>query len=172
MIEKKTELKEILKLAPACRCESCSHGCKMGSGLLADGDKKAIAKFLNVAEKELAESYLEEVTLLNRKMLRPKILREGKPYGRCMFYDDEKGCTVHPVKPLQCKVSMGCGAHGEELMAWFMLNHILDIDDPESIRQYSVYLKSCGKLIKGGKLSEIVEDKATLRKISNYTILR
>ena len=171
MIQKNTPLKEVLKLAAPCRCNACNHGCKYGSGSLAGDDATKIAAFLGVSEEELKKGFLEEVELFNKKLLRPKLISENKPYGRCVFYDDEKGCTIHEVKPLECKTSISCKPYGEELSVWFMVNQAVDLQDAESIRQYGQYLKSGGKVIPGAELEELVPDKEKLRKILGYEIL-
>jgi len=162
----------VLKLAPACKCDFCNHGCKVGSGMLAMDDAKKLAEFMNISEQELKEKYLEEVELFNKTMLRPKLLRKGKPYGQCTFYDDAKGCTVHEAKPLQCKIAMGCKDYGEELMTWFTVNHVVDANDAESIRQYAQFVKNGGKMIPGAELKDLVPDKNKLKKILSYEILK
>lgn len=173
MIHKNTPLKEVLKLAAPCQCNACNHGCKFGSGSLAGDDAKNIARFLNIPEEDLKKHFLEEVELFNKKLSRPKLIRENnKPFGRCIFFDDEKGCTIHPVKPLECKTSIQCKDYGEELSIWFMVNHIVDAEDPESIRQFANYIKSGGKLIPGASLQDLVPDKEKLKKILNYEILK
>ncbi len=173
MITKQTPLKNILSLAAPCRCNACSHGCKYGSGFLAEGDEKGIAKFLKISVEELKTEFLEEKDMFNKKMLRPKLLKEaGKPYGQCIFYDDNKGCTIHKVKPLECKTSISCKEYGEELSVWFMVNNIIDPNEPESIRQYAQYIKSGGKIIPGADLESMVPDKEKLKKILSYELLR
>ncbi|MDO8481199.1 MAG: hypothetical protein Q7S65_05310 [Nanoarchaeota archaeon] len=161
---------QILALAPPCSCKDCSHGCTIGSGFLAEGDKEKLATFLGISVQRLESEYLEEAFLFNKKVWRPKILRTGKPYGKCVFY--ENGCKVHDAKPLQCKVAMGCKPYGEELQLWFMLNHLIDTKDPESVRQYAQYLKAGGKTLPGGKLEELVPDKKRLQEILSYGRLR
>lgn len=171
MITKNTPLKEVLKLAAPCRCNSCNHGCKYGSGSLAGEDTKNIAAFLMISEEELKKGFLEEAELFNKRVFRPKLLRDKtKPYGRCIFYDDNKGCTIHEVKPLECKTSIQCKDYGEELSVWFMVNSIVNTNDPESIRQYAQYIKSGGKVIPGAELEELVPDKELLKKILSYEI--
>lgn len=173
MIHRNTPLKEVLALAAPCRCSHCSHGCKYGSGLLSLDDSKKMASFLRISEEELKKGFMEEVELFNRKMLRPKQIKQNnRPYGRCVFYDEEKGCTVHQAKPLQCRTSISCKEFGEDLGIWFMLNHIVDANDPESIRQFAQYIKSGGKLIPGASLGEIVPDPEKLKKILSYEILK
>ena len=165
MITKDTSIEEIQKLAPACSCEQCNHGCKLGSGFLAKGDKEKIASFLKIDVKELEKKYLEKLRLLNKDMFRPKLERKnGMPFGKCNFFKDNK-CSIHSVKPLECKIAMGCREYGEELTQWFMLNHILDINNKESIREYASYLKSGGKTLSGGELKELIPDKKKLKKM-------
>ena len=169
MISKKTKLKKVLELGK--KCKKCGHCCSHGSGALADDDLKKIAKFLKTTEKELEKTCLEEVERFNTKRLRPIIIKKGKPYGRCIFLDDKKGCKINPAKPLECKVG-NCSKHGEDLSLWFMLNYFVDPDDPESVRQYASYLIRGGKTLKGGRIEEIVVDKKKLKEILNYKILR
>lgn len=169
MISKKTNLKKVLELGKICK--KCGHCCSHGSGALADGDLKKITKFLKTTEKELKKTCLEEVEKFNTKRLRPITIKTKKPYGRCVFFNKKKGCVIHLVKPLECKVG-NCSEHGENLSLWFMLNYFINPDDPESIRQYAAYLRSGGKTLKGGKLEEIVPDKKQLKKILEYKILR
>jgi Fe-S-cluster containining protein len=156
MIHKDTELKEVLKLAAPCMCNSCRNGCKYGSGFLVGNDSKNMAKFLSIPEADLKRDYLEEVEMFNNKMLRPKLLRKGNnPYGRCIYYDDEKGCMIHQAKPLQCRTSIACKGYGEELSLWFMVNYIVDAKDPKSIEEFSKYLKYGGKTIEGASVEEL-----------------
>ena len=173
MITKNTPLREVLKLAAPCQCDSCNHGCKFGSGALAEGDSKNISGFLKISEEQLKKDFLEEKELFNKKILKPKLIKaKGKVHGRCVFYDDNKGCTIHEVKPLECKTSIQCKDYGQDLSIWFMVNHIVDSNDPESIRQYSQYIKSGGKVIPGAELENLVPDKEKLNKILSYGILK
>ncbi len=172
MITKNTPLKEVLKLANPCKCNACTIGCKHGSGFLMDEDIEKIAGFLKIKEEELKEKFLEEVDKFNTKLFRPKILRQKKPYGKCVFFHDEKWCKIHEVKPMECKIAMGCKDYGEQLSLWFMLNNFVNRDDPESVRQYASYIKSGGKILQGAELKDLVPDKERLKKILNYQLLR
>jgi len=167
-ITKNTPISEILKLSQECR--QCGHCCSHGSGFLIGDDLKNIAEFLGVTEKEVKEEYLEEKELFNTKLLRPKLIKRDKPYGKCIFLENKK-CKIHKVKPLQCRVG-NCNEYGERLSIWFMLNYLVNNEDPESIRQYAAYLKSGGKTIPGGKLEELVPAKERLRKILNFEELK
>jgi Fe-S-cluster containining protein len=167
-INAKTPLNEILELGMVCnRNNNC---CNHGSGFLVEGDAEKIAKFLRINEEKLKKKYLEEKEQFNKKLWRPKLKAKDMPYGKCIFFKGN-GCSIHKVKPLQCRTG-SCSKYGEELSVWFLLNYIIDKDDPESIRQYALYIKSGGKVIPGGKLEDIVPDKKKLEKILNYNMLR
>lgn len=113
---------------------------------------------------------MEEKELFNKKLLRPRLKTKDKPYGECIFFSNN-GCSIQKVKPLQCRVG-NCNEYGEQLSIWFMLNYLVDKDDPESIRQYSAYLKSGGKTIPGGKLEDLVPDKNKLKRILEFEDIR
>lgn len=169
MLKKNTPLKDVAELGAP--CNKCGHCCSYGSGALADEDAGNIAHFLGISEEEFREKYLEETEKFNTKRFRPKLLKKDKPYGRCVFYEDKIGCKIHDVKPLQCKVN-NCSEHGEELSIWFMLNYFVNKNDPESIRQFNAYLKSGGKTLPGGRLSDFVPDKKKLKRILKFEILK
>ena len=171
-LTKNTPLKEVLKLTYPCKCEACNNGCRYGSGTLMEEDVPRIAKHLGITEDVLKKEFLEEVEKFNTKKLRPRILRKEKQYGRCIFFDKEIGCKIHEVKPLECKISMSCKSYGEELSLWFMLNHFVNENDPESVRQFATYLKSGGKTMQGAELKDLVPDKNKLKKILSYNILQ
>ncbi len=170
-LKKNTPLKDVLGLGHPCKCGACSIGCQHGSGALVREDYPRIAKFLGIIEEELKKNFLEEIEKFNTKRHRPKILRKGKPYGKCIFYDEKIGCKVHEVKPLECKLSMGCKPYGEQISVWFMLNHFVNKDDAESVRQYASYLKTGGKLLQGAELENLMPDKEKLRKILSFEII-
>jgi len=151
-------------------CTSCSHACTMSSGFLVGDDFAKLAKHLGVTEAKLKMNWLESVRLYNKTMWRPKLLREsGKPYGRCVFFDDHENCTIHAIKPLHCKVST-CGTYGEQLSQWFMLNHVIDANDPVAVREWAQTLKH-HPTIPGGELHEIITDEDKLKKVLGYEIL-
>ena len=163
----------MLKLAAPCRCNSCNHGCRYGSGSLAGDDANNISSFLGISKEELKKGFLEEVDIFNKKVLRPRLVRkEGSLHGQCVFFDEKNGCTIHKVKPLECKTSISCKDYGEDLSVWFMVNYVVDSKDPESIRQYAQYIKSGGKLVPGASLQDLVPDQKRLKKILSYEILK
>jgi|TARA_B100001971_G_scaffold187336_1_gene187967 hypothetical protein len=171
-LTKNTPVEEVLKLVHACKCEACTNGCKYGSGFLVNDDISRIAKHLGITEEVLKKEFLEEVEKFNTKKYRPRILKKHKPYGKCAFFDQEIRCRIHEAKPLECKVAMGCKDYGEQLSLWFMLNHFVNENDPESLRQYATYLKSGGKTLRGAELKDLVPDKEKLKKILSFELLK
>ncbi len=171
-LTKNTPIKEVLKLAHPCECNACNNGCKYGSGFLVNQDIAKIAKHLGITEDVLKKEFLEEVEKFNTKKFRPKILRKNKQYGKCIFFDEEIGCKIHEVKPLECKLSMACKPYGEQLSLWFMLNHFVNENDAESVRQFAAYLKSSGKTLEGAELKDLVPDKEKLRRILSFETLQ
>jgi Fe-S-cluster containining protein len=169
MITKSTSLAKVLKLGE--ECKKCGHCCKHGTGFLVKDDIPKIAKFLGISEKKLKKKYLEPVTRFNATLFRPVTIKNDKPFGVCVFYDNDKSCTIHKVKPLHCKVG-NCSEYGEELSVWFTLNYFFNEDDPQSIREWKIYLDSGGRNISGGKMEELVPNKQALKKILNYEVLR
>ena len=166
-VKKNTPLKKVLELGRACK--RCGHCCRHGSGALVKDDLKNIAIFLGINQEELKKEYLEEIEKFHTRLLRPKIIKQGKPYGQCVFLDG-KDCKIQKVKPLECKIG-NCSEHGEELSLWFMLNHFVNKNDAQSIRDFATYLKAGGKTLQGGKLEDFVPDKNRLKKILSYKIL-
>ncbi len=171
MINAKTSLKKMIELAPDCRCRACETGCNYGSGFLAENDLKNIAGFLGMTDKEVMENCLVQVNMFNTPMLRPKTEKQGKPYGKCAFFDESKGCVINPVKPIQCRIATGCQGHGEDAITWFFLKYAVNPSDPESIRQWAEYLKH-HKVINGAELFALIPDEKKLQQIMNYEILR
>ena len=167
MITKQTPLIKILEIGK--ECKRCGHCCKHGSGFLAGDGIKKISGFLQITEKELKKDFLEEIEKFNTKRYRPVTIKKGKPYGVCTFYTAD-GCRIQPVKPLECKVG-NCNQYGEQLSIWFALNYFVNKSDPESIRQYAIYLKT-HNTIPGGRLEELVPDKEELKEILEFKKLR
>lgn len=172
IISKKTPKEIVLKLGGECDAHSCekrSHCCSYTAGFLAEDDLKKIAAHLNLKEDELKEKYLEEKRMFNTLALKPKSLKKDKPYGPCIFLNNKEGCSIHSVKPLQCKLYT-CKEYGFDLMQWFYLNHLVNPKDPQSVREYAEFLRF-NEPIPGGTLEELVPDKQKLGKILSYELM-
>jgi len=166
ILTKLSPRKEVMEMGK--ECDKSGHCCKFGGGFVIKGDIKRLAKHHNMSEKEFEEKYLDEHISFNTKHHRLKSNKhKDKPYGPCVFLGEDNLCTIHNVKPLHCKVGSCCHKAGEELSIWFALNHFVNPDDPESVRQWASYLKS-HPTIPGGELHELVPDKKELKKILSY----
>ncbi len=168
-ITKDTPLRMIRELGK--ECKMCGNCCSHGSGLLVNEDLARLARLLQIKEKELKKTYLDEVEMFNTKALRPRAIKGNKQYGPCIFYDKKKGCTIHIAKPFQCLIT-NCGPYAEQIIQWFYLNYLVNPDDPESVRQWASYLEHKEWVIEGGNLHQLVPDAEKLRKILSYEILR
>ncbi len=170
LISIKTPKEKVIELGKV-NCGNCVHCCSFGSGVLEDADIPRTAKFLRVTEEELKKKYLEEVEKFNTKRFKPRILKKnGLPYGKCIFLNEKHGCTIHEVKPLQCKIG-SCDTNSSDLQKWFDFHYFLDLDDPESVRQYALWLEF-NEPLPGAELSELVSDKKKLKKILNYELIK
>jgi len=166
-ITKDTPKEEIIERAS--RCKMCGNCCSVDSGYVIESDIPKLLEFFKVSEEEFKKKYLDKCEKFNKTIFKPKRVKGKKPYGRCVFLDNGK-CSVHEVKPLFCRL-VNCSKDCRDMMLWFDLNYIVDEHDPESIRQYALYLRH-GPTIKGGELHEIVPDKKRLKKILDYEIIK
>ncbi len=79
------------------RCTRCGNCCTGTPGYVwvNDAELAAIADFRG--------ELVEEVTGLHTRLAKQgRTLRE-KDNGDCVFYDRERGCTIYPVRPRQCR---------------------------------------------------------------------
>ncbi len=166
IITTKTPKKKVIELGST--CDRSNHCCKFTTGFLVEDDLLNIAEFLNLTPKQVKENYLDKQRIFHREFLRPRTIKKDKPYGRCVFLKEE-GCSIHPVKPLHCKVAT-CRPYGEELLQWFYVNYLVDKNDPESVRQYANYIKFKDP-IPGADLHELLS-KELLEKYLDYHDLR
>ena len=168
MINYYTTEEKIMKLVHPCRCNKCENPCKFGSGAFINGETEKAAKLLNMSKKEFEKKYTEDITKFNTTLKRPKIQREqDKPYGKCIFYEEDIGCKIHKAKPYECKIAMGCKPYGEELITWFDLKYFFNPDDPESLRQYKIYVESGGHVLEGLELEKFQDELEKIEKFED-----
>jgi Fe-S-cluster containining protein len=159
--EMPVEVVESLADTP-CKKLNCTKCCEHGTGAATQDDLKQIAHHLGLSVDALKEKHFDTITKYNTTLWRPKML--GKPFGPCVFLSKE-GCSIHSVKPTGCRLS-SWNHHGEQLAEWFDLNHFVNTNDGESIRQWAHRLKF-QKTIPGGQLHELVPDKKKLHAMLN-----
>jgi Fe-S-cluster containining protein len=75
-------------------CGDCCTG-EPGHVWVDDDDLAAIAEYRGETIEEVRGLY-------TRLARRGRALRE-KANGDCVFYDRQKGCTIYPVRPPQCR---------------------------------------------------------------------
>jgi Fe-S-cluster containining protein len=172
LISKDTPKRVALELGKMnCVDKKCVHCCKFGSGYVLRDEIPKIAESLKMTPEELEKNYLEPAEKFNTRHMKFKTRNEkGKPYGPCVFLNEQAGCLIHDVKPLNCRIG-NCGMNGSDLQKWFDLNFFVNADDPESIRQYAVYLEF-NEPLPGGRLKELVSNPTRLQRILNYDIIR
>ena len=171
-ITKDTPLKVVEEIGK--ECDRCNRCCTLDSGIVLEEDIPRIARSLKMSEERFRKEHLVEHDKFNTKCFKFKQEKEADkqavPYGRCIMLD-EKGCKIHAVKPLHCRVCSAKSSHGEALSQWFSLNYLVDPNDPESIRQWAIFLEY-NESIPGGKLENLVPDKEKLRKIRSFELLK
>ena len=78
------------------RCKQCSDCCTgYGGTYMTPKDIEAIARFIGEDKDRFLENYCQ---MSGGK----PVIRVGET-GKCVFFDPEKQCTIHPVKPRMCR---------------------------------------------------------------------
>ena len=173
IITKQTKLETIQELGSECtRCNSC---CRFDSGIVLNEDIPRIAKYLGISSEKLKNEFLVEHDRFNTNCFKFKLeksnKKDNKPFGQCIMLDEEKGCKIHDVKPLHCRVCSPRSKHGEDLSQWFALNYLVNLNDSESIRQWASFLHTNNAIV-GGELKDLVPDKVKLQNILSYEVLK
>jgi Fe-S-cluster containining protein len=75
---------------------------------MARAEIEALARHLRLTTAEFGKRYLRRVG--------PRYSLIEKPGGECVFYD--RGCTVYPVRPLQCRSFPFWGDNLKSRRAW------------------------------------------------------
>ena len=78
-------------------CTQCGDCCTGEPGYVwvSDAELAALAEHRGETVAEVRDLY-------TRRTPRGRTLRE-KANGDCVFYDRQRGCTVYPVRPAQCR---------------------------------------------------------------------
>lgn len=114
-----------------CNCDSCISACKNDPGRLIPQDIPKIAEKLKItAEQCIKEFFVRVPTVVRNETVyaltpakrkgkhfvsQPGTIAgktAGKEYsnipGICIFLEDNGDCSIHDVKPFECKAYMGC----------------------------------------------------------------
>lgn len=163
MIHANTSQEDVERIGA--ECDKCGHCCKYGAGFAQSNELKKIAKHLDIDEEKLKKEYFNEANVFNKRVYKPNIKKtDGMPFGPCIFLKNNV-CKIHEVKPLHCRVG-NCKNSGEELSEWYAINHLVDKENDDSLREWSVRTE-LKPTIKGGKVEELIgEEKA--KKILRY----
>jgi len=114
------------------KCYDCGRCCQFGSGFLISEEKEKIAKFLNITIEELENKYLMKKNMFGTEAWKPK---HPEPFGPCIFYDEEKHCTIHDVKPLLCKLG---NCWDDDVVRKFYEKHFVNKDDRHSVDEWNL----------------------------------
>ena len=78
-------------------CHTCGECCFGEGGVfVGEEEKRRIADFLDIPADKFVSQFCEE---RNGRLY----IRTGKD-GFCLYYDKEKSCLIHPVKPDRCSL--------------------------------------------------------------------
>lgn len=78
------------------QCQECGVCCKgFGGTYISKDDIENISKYINVIPEKFIDKYCT-------KSGSKYVLIQGKD-NNCIFYNGEKQCAIHPVKPYMCK---------------------------------------------------------------------
>lgn len=93
-------------------CTMCGKCCTGEPGYVwvTDAELAALAAFLGEPE--------DQVRAVHTRRARGRRTLREKANGDCVFYDRRKGCTVYPVRPIQCRTWPFWESNVESPEAW------------------------------------------------------
>ena len=93
-------------------CTRCGHCCTGAPGFVwvTDEEIEKIAAFRGEPLREFTELYTRKA--------RGKVSLREKANDDCVFWDKDRGCTVYPVRPAQCRTWPFWGSNVETPEAW------------------------------------------------------
>ncbi|MBI4569398.1 MAG: YkgJ family cysteine cluster protein [Planctomycetes bacterium] len=98
-------------------CARCGHCCtgEPGNVWLAREEIGPLAAHLGLAREEFLSRHT--------RVVEHKVSLVESASGDCMFYDRARGCTVHDLKPLQCRVFPFWPHYTQSEFHWGKLRH-------------------------------------------------
>lgn len=104
-----------------CDCHHCTAACRAMPGMLAPGDIDRIAEYRGEEESDdfipnhfVASEGAMVLTSQGNVCRIPTIVPKQKPNGECVFLDEEKKCSIHPVSPFGCRCFRVCDDDDQE----------------------------------------------------------
>jgi Fe-S-cluster containining protein len=100
-------------------CTQCGNCCTGSPGYVWVNDEeiRAIAAYL--------DKPLGEIRLLNTRPARGKVSLIEYPNGDCIYFDPRgRGCTIYPVRPVQCRTWPFWSSNLESPEAWRQLRSV------------------------------------------------
>lgn len=95
-----------------CQCSKCKRGCKNTPGWFLPGEAEIAAEYLDLSFQEFFDKFLGVNWWVGETeifVLAPALVGEptgseypGDPRGKCIFFNDEGLCDIHPAKPYEC----------------------------------------------------------------------
>lgn len=85
-----------------CDCKKCRELCRHEPGWFMPEEIGPAADFFGLGEREFIKKYLIEHIVEGVSALAPKM-----EHGACVFLK-EGLCSIHPVKPYECRKVYGC----------------------------------------------------------------
>lgn len=132
-----------------CTCPECIECCKHRPGWFKPGEAEKAAAYLGLSLPDFFKKYLVvdfwlrmegDINLLIPKQVeqeggRKLSYSDAFHLADCIFLSKDNRCTIHAVKPSECKMAMGCSDpkvdnwHEEVAMAWDKPKHQAQIKD-------------------------------------------
>jgi len=126
-----------------CTCDHCKKACTYKPGWFMPGEAEIAAKHMGLTMQEFFDQYLgvdwwtdnDDIFVLAPALVGEETGSEypGDPKGRCVFFNSDGLCDIHPVKPYEC-VKLICDdketakRHEKVAMAWKLhQNQIKDL---------------------------------------------
>jgi len=105
MKKEKTKPGRKQKRQGSCTCLKCKECCTREPGWFMPDEIATAAAFFKLSESEFIKQYCKEHIEDNTYALSPA----QKPNStECIFLNDEEECSVHEVKPYECRKVFGC----------------------------------------------------------------
>lgn len=150
----------------SCRCSYCQKACEHKPGWFMPGEAEKVADFLGMSlqdlfkQKLMVDWYEGLLGPLNPGfVLSPAVVGEepgvefpAQPTGRCVFLTEDKRCSIHPVKPFECRQAIhgdpeGESAHDHKLVALQWVDFTQQLTDLLGHEPKAAYPDFLGSLI-------------------------